>query len=376
MREQAFPTEPQMHERPGESHYDYYSHSGRKEVVRYRALTERWLASYPQEHRAAWLSRFRSKDPGSLDSAFFELFLHEYVHKFCDHVEIEGAIPDSNKRADFVLHFGDGSAVAVEALSLQPTEGVIHENVHRVNEYVRQVKSADFSIWFGESGGVLKQAPPKSVVQQWARRVLGRYRWEDANLAYQQTGEMCFPVDPLRLDGWAVEAEVCLRLAEDREEREALGVLAGGGVMYHKAPITIRERIQKKISAKKASKTAMPFVLAVNIADHLIKVGEEELEVLFGFKHHVQVTPTKRGGGPIDYRGKLVFQPDGTEGVWATAGNASQYSRCDAIWFFHQVSAAHPTGTRQALYLNPYTKHDFRIQALHHYSIARVGLPE
>ena len=43
MRERAFPREPQLHERRidiGERHYDYYSHSGREEIVRYRDLTE------------------------------------------------------------------------------------------------------------------------------------------------------------------------------------------------------------------------------------------------------------------------------------------------------------------------------------------------
>ena len=274
------------------------------------------------------------------------------------------------------MHFGDGGALAVEALSLQPTEGVVHENVSRVNEYVRQLKSADFSIWFGESVGVLKQAPPKRVVQKWAKQVLAQYRWEDANRLFQQTGELCLPVEPLRLDGWEIKAKVCLWPEDNREERHALGVLAGGGVMYHTAPLSIRERIQKKLSAKKASKTAVPFVLAVNIADHLAKVGEEELEILFGFKPHVQISATKGENGTMDYSGDLVFKPDGTEGVWAAADNASQYSRCDAIWFFHQVNAAHPTGTRQALYLNPYTEHEFRTRALDIFATAGVGVPE
>ncbi|MCY3922668.1 MAG: hypothetical protein OXG27_09750 [Chloroflexi bacterium] len=149
MRERAFLAEPQMHERGtqvGERPDDYYSHSGREEIVRYRELTEQWLANYPQEHRVAWLKRFRSKKSDSHESAFFELFLHEYLHRFCDRLEIEGAIPHSTKHADFVLHYADGPKLAVEALSLQRSEGVTDENVDRVNEYVRQVQSADFSL--------------------------------------------------------------------------------------------------------------------------------------------------------------------------------------------------------------------------------------
>lgn len=368
-----------MHERRiriGESHYDYYSHSGREGIVRYRDLTERWLVNYPQEHRTAWLKRFRNKKADSHESAFFELFLHEYVHRFCDHVEIEGTIPDSKKQADFVLHFGDGTSLAIEALSLRPTGGIISENIHRVNEYVRQVMSSDFSIWFGESQGRLDQTPPKRVVQSWAERVLARYRWEDAIDVFERTGEMCFPVEPLRLENWIVEAQVCVRPGDNREERECLGVLAGGGGGYYEAPGAARKKILSKIRAKKSLQTEVPFFLAVNVADWMMKPGEEELEILHGFKHKVHITPVKRDDGTIDYPGQGLFSPDGTEGVWSTADNESKYGRCSAMWFFHRVHAAHPTGTRQAMYLNPYTDHDFRTLTMLHYSTAGVGMPE
>ncbi|MYD17180.1 MAG: hypothetical protein F4W99_12015 [Chloroflexi bacterium] len=336
----------------------------------------RWLDNYPQDHRANCISRLQSKKSDSHESAFFELFLHEYLHRFTDRIEIEGPIPYSDKRADFVLHFGDGNPLAVEALSIQPTEGVVHENVHRVNEYVRQVKSADFSIWFGEHSGALKDAPPKQVVQQWANRALVRYRWEDAVRLYHQTGDLCLPVEPLRLGGWVIEAKVCVRIDEDRVERECLGVFAGRQTGYYGVPMHVRDKVLSKVRTKKSAPSSVPFVLAVNITDWMMKPGEEELEVLHGFKHRVQISPVRLPDGTMDYSGQGHFSPDGTEGVWSTAQNESQYRRCSAVWFFHQVGVVHPTGSRQAMYLNPYTKHSFRTHVLHHYSIAGVGRPD
>ena len=379
MRKRAFPSEPQMHQRRseiGESLYDYYSHSGREEVVRYRDLPEKWLANYPQERHAEWLRRFQSKESDSHESAFFELFLHKYLRRFCDNIEIEGAISDSGMQADFVLHFGASESLALEALSLQPSEFVVDENVRRVNEYVRQVKSADFSIWFGKSEGVLEQAPRKSVVQQWARRVLVQHDWENANMTFQQTGELCLPVDRLRLDGWEVEAKVCLWTGHNREERGALGVLAGGQSGGYTVPSVVRDKVLKKVLAKKRARTSVPFVLAVNVTDQMWSVGEEELQVLHGFKPRALIAPVTRADGTVAYSGEGVFSSEGTEGVWSTIQNESQYERCSAVWFFHQVGVVHPRGVRQALYLNPHSEHRFRTHVLQHYSIAGVGIPE
>lgn len=378
MRERAFPEEPEMHERRieiGESTYRYYSHSGLPKLVKYRHLTEEWLSRYPEEHLRGFLRRFQGKDSQAHESAFFELFLHERLRVLCDRIEIEGEIVDSGKRADFVLHYADGSAIAVEALSIEPIERAEAPNVRLVNEWVRQLRSADFMIWFGESEGQLTSAPKKREVQGWARDVLSQYSWEEAYNFAQMTGNRLIPVKPLELDGWSTQAEVRVNEPDKRTERECLAVLAGGTVGYYEVPQVARERIEKKIRAKKAEQSSMPFVLAVNVNDQMTDLGEEELEVLHGFKHRILFRSAAGGGTPVDPELQSVFSPDGTEGVWSTPDNKAQYDRCDAIWFFHQVGIVYPRGTRSALYLNPFVSHDFRMMALHHFATAGVALP-
>ena len=378
MRERAFPEEPEMHERRiaiGESTYRYYSHSGRPKVVEYRRLAEEWLSHYPEKHLRDFLRRFQGKDPQSHKSAFFELFLHEHLRVLCDRIEIEGEIVDSGKRADFVLHYADGSAIAVEALSIEPIERAEAPNVRLVNEWIRQLRSADFMIWLGESEGQLTSAPKKRDVQGWARDVLSQYSWEEAHSTAQMTGNRLIPVKPLELDGWVTQAEVRVNEPDNRTERECLAVLAGGTVGYYEVPKVARERIEKKIRAKKAEQSSMPFVLAVNVNDQMMDLGEEELEILHGFKHRILFRSAAGDGPPVDPEPQSVFSPDGTEGVWSTPDNKAQYDRCDAIWFFHQVGIVYPRGTRSALYLNPFVSHGFRMMALHHFATAGVALP-
>ena len=378
MRERAFPEEPEMHERRieiGESTYRYFSHSGRPEVVKYRRLTEAWLPHYPEEHLHRFLRRFQGKDSQAHESAFFELFLHEHLRVLCDKIEVEGTIADSGKCADFVLHYADGSAVAVEALSLKPIERAEDPNVELVNEWIRQLQSADFMICLSKSKGQLTSAPKKREVQSWARDVLSQYSWEEAYNFAQMTGNRLIPVKPLELDGWSTQAKLWVNAPDRRTERECLAVFAGGTGGSYKVPQVARERIEKKIRAKKAEQSSMPFVLAVNVNDQMLDLGEEELEILHGFKPRILFRTAVDGGPPVDPDPQSVFSPDGTKGVWSTPDNKAQYDRCDAIWFFHQVGIVQPRGRRSALYLNPFVSHDFRMMALHHFATAGVALP-
>ena len=275
----------------GETTYAYYSHSRREEVVAYRRLAEQWLAHYPEQHLTGLLKRLKGKNDGAHESAFFELFLHEYVLRLCDDVEIEGLLADSGKRADFVLHYHDGDALAVEALPLQPIDGVISENVKLVNEYVRQLTSSDFFIWFGESEGELDQPPRKRDAQRWAERLLSQYNWEDEHALAQISGNRLIPIEPLKLGDWVIEAKLYVKSPEARTEQTCLGVLAGSHTGSYEVPAIVRDRVLKKIRNKKSSRSDVPFVLAVNIRDTMFKLGGEELEVLHGFKHQIRITP-------------------------------------------------------------------------------------
>lgn len=381
MRELAFPDEPEMHTRRiaiGESDYRYYSHSGCDEVVEYRRLAEAWLSEYPEDHLRGFLRRFRGKDARGHASAFFELFLHERLRVLCDELEVEGAIPDSGKRADFVLHYSDGSALAVEALSLEQVGFATDPNVERVLEWIRQLTSRDFAIHFGKTEGHLSSSPKRLEVQGWANRVLSKYRWEDAYEAVGRTDHPFISVKALKLGDWSVQAELWVKPPEHRTETSCFGSFGGHeqSFGYYDVPAELRDRIRMKISSKKADRSSVPFILAVNVEDHLLRPAEEELEILHGFKHRIRFTTATRDDQVVERDAQGTFSPDGTEGVWSTSDNRGQYGRCGAIWFFHQVGIVHPRGSRRALYLNPFVPHDFKMLALHHFATADVGLPD
>lgn len=381
MRELAFPEEPEMHTRRieiGESHYRYYSHSGRDEAVDYRRLAEAWLSEYPEEHLRGFLRRFQGKDGRDHASAFFELFLHEHLRVLCDELEVEGAIPDSGKRADFVLHYSEGSALAVEALSLEQASFAMDPNVKRVLEWIRQLTNRDFAIHFGKTEGHLSSTPKKREVQRWANRVLSKYRWEDAYETVRRTGNPFISVKALELGDWSVQAELSVKPPGHRTETSCFGSFGGHeqSFGYRNVPAELRDRIEWKISSKKTDRSSVPFILAVNVEDRLLRDAEEELEILYGFKHRIPSTTGTHGGQAVLEGAQGAYSAKGTEGVWSASDNKAQYRRCSAIWFFHQVGFESPRGSRRALYLNPFVPHGFRTLMLHAYATAGAGLPD
>ena len=347
MRERAFPEEPEMHERgivSSESTYKYYSHSGHPEVVEYRRLTEEWLSRYPEEHLRDFLRRFQGNDSQVHEAAFFELFLHERLRVLCDEVEVESEIVDSGKRADFGLHLDGYGEIHIEALSLPWSLDSSDENLKRVNQYVSNIQSSDFSIWFGDVRGELSHTPPRKPVDDWTRRVLQTFSREEADRRVRGNPERLISIEPLVLDECQIDASLLVRPPDERTEQSCLGMPATSANIfgYDTRVADTQEKIKAKIKAKKQASTSTPFVLAINVNNRMRPYEEKELEVLYG------------------------NADKGTGGVWRTSDGRPRetYTRCAAIWFFHQVDLSYPQGRRNALHLHPDINHDERMVIL------------
>ena len=373
----AFPADPELHERaknPGESVYDYYSHSGREKIVEYRQLCELWLTTYPEPHLASFLSRFSSKRSNQHQSAYFELFLHEWLRHLCPALEIEATMAGSKKRADFLLNFDNNISVAIEALHIAREPD--NPNLDWINHYVEQIISEDFGLSFGNCEGNLAEKPRKRHVQSWAREVLCQYTWDEATAQLLKTEGHSLPVRPLTLGDWSAEASVMPRDPQNRKARSCLMQLAGSGIREYNRPMHVRKKIEKKIRDKVTPDQTVPFVLAVNVEDWLARPGKEELQILYGFQHTIRIFLTKSNAGRAPSRSVGAFTAEGGNGVWSKLNNNRQYKRCNAIWFFHQLGGPLAHGIRQEMYLNPFVDHSVELRFLQQFSQAEQAMPQ
>lgn len=344
MRPRAFPDEPEMHHRSrlvGERAYVFDSHSGLPHIVEYRQLVEQRLLNYPEAEAANLLSRFDVKDDSIYESASFELFLHDLLRSVTDQIEIEGLIPDSDKQADFVLRLGGYGEIHVEALSLPFALNTSDENLELVNQYVGGILSSDFSIYLSAVQGEFSHTPPRQPVDDWTQRALQAFSWEQADRRVRDNPGRLIPIEPLVLDECQIEASLLVRPPDERTEQSCLGMPATSANIfgYDTRVADTQKKIEKKIKAKKQAMTSTPFVLTVNVNNRMRPYEKKELEVLYG---------------------------NGDNGVWRTSDGhpRESYTRCAAIWFFHQVDPLYPRGRRNALYLNPDIDHDERMAIL------------
>ena len=100
-----------------EAVFCYLNRSGRPEAACVRQLVENWLTRYPANHRGALIARLRSSIDDQHRSAFFELFVHEFLlvrgHQI---LAIEPKLSHTKKSPDFLVKAKEGHCLYLECV--------------------------------------------------------------------------------------------------------------------------------------------------------------------------------------------------------------------------------------------------------------------
>ena len=112
--------------------------------ARIRETLETWFAHYPETRKVELKSRFQLE----FNSAFYELFIHEFLLKIgCAIFVHPAADNNSNTHPDFLAKFPRGDEVFIEAvLSKDESEEqrAEHARLDSLYDEINKVKSADF----------------------------------------------------------------------------------------------------------------------------------------------------------------------------------------------------------------------------------------
>jgi hypothetical protein len=101
----------------GEASFSFLNRSNRPEVVAVREMIEDWFTHYPSQDQPELVARFRDKNtPENFDSAFFELFLHEFFRRGECQVEVHPRSSGSAKRPDFFIKTPTSRCFYLEAI--------------------------------------------------------------------------------------------------------------------------------------------------------------------------------------------------------------------------------------------------------------------
>jgi hypothetical protein len=135
----------------GEGNYSFLNRTGIPEFVAAREQIEEWFSRYPAGAQAELAARLRDKNnPRSFDSAFFELFLHEFFRSAGCVVEVHPEATGSAKRPDFLITTPGAHRFFLEAIVATGADQTERATETRIDDFynaINRIESPDFLIY-------------------------------------------------------------------------------------------------------------------------------------------------------------------------------------------------------------------------------------
>ena len=189
--------------RRAEITYSFLDRSSLLEFERVRRMLERWVERLPKEHQQRTVANSRHRAPGSVkdqiqfNAAFFELFLHEFLHSTGGEVIVEptidGLTPDF--RVTEELAGGSQLTYVVEATDIDLERGTGLErdwNESWVIDSLNEIVSFDYHLYI-RMNGKLESLPRKRHLKQPFENLLKEAEYEEVLLISQK--QDCGPED-------------------------------------------------------------------------------------------------------------------------------------------------------------------------------------
>jgi hypothetical protein len=300
-----------------ESTFSYLNRSAKPISAASRTLIEEWLSYVPESEHNAFRARFRCGRNEEFDSAFHELFLHEFLRRQNCSLEFPTRGPEAPKRQDFLVRAPGEVDFFLEArlsttdTSFGPDNSPLGS---KAREFLMQIDIGDYKL------DIIELTPGK---QDFSKRQL-RQLIQHA-IASSDNSDKPIAIPEFKTeDGWRI------RLQARRGIRGGFYVTGGtwSGPSY-----PIRDALIKK--ASKYDRGQEPYIIAVNTWNNMLTQPELE-ENLFGVRPGIEIAG---------------MTPELARGFWSRQGAG----RVSAVLF---TQSLHPetvlTGSAYAcLYLNP-----------------------
>lgn len=145
-----------------ENPYDYYNESARKDVEIIRNTLNAWFSDYPTSERKDLKNRFKKE----FDSAFYELFLHQFFQKLGFTITIHPTLQHSSKHPDFLIK-RDELEIYIEARVLTGKSALEKADDRKVNEFydnLNKIRTDNYILQVEELVFFTKQQPSTKEV--------------------------------------------------------------------------------------------------------------------------------------------------------------------------------------------------------------------
>jgi hypothetical protein len=262
--------------------FEYLNRSARPSMERIRKIMEEWFSRYPFVGRNELKSRLCSCDDILHQSAFYELYLHEFLSKLGYRVEVHPGVPNRNTHPEFLIFQAGNPFFYLEAtIASGPQE---EKNADKresgVYETIDNMNSPNFFIEVKVHGSPSTPPPGRKwrdILEKWLSELdpdaIGEKLLSD--------GLVGLPAITMNHDGWDVTFQAVPKSPNARGKQgvRPIGIRLSG-FQDCKEDEWIRKAIKEK--ATKYGNLNLPYLIAINVLsifsndDHLI------MDALFG----------------------------------------------------------------------------------------------
>lgn len=252
----------------GESQFDYLNLSGRDEAALVRSLLEDWLSRFPAAARSKLRARLRNKNNAVFAAAFFELYLHELLHRHGYDCEPDFPVQGvGGKNVDFKVIPADGSpSFLLEAIvpGLNGPRATAQARIDAIYNVIdAKLHSPNFFVAIDEAEAKPKTAIPVAAICRQIEAQMARL--DPALFAAGQRGvpRVSGPLWRANAGGWSVTYSLIPKspAARGRPGLRPIGSIARN--LDHKELLsTVRAAVKTK--ASRYGRPSMPYVVAIN----------------------------------------------------------------------------------------------------------------
>jgi hypothetical protein len=308
-----------------------------------RTVMQSWADRFPDEHYVDLRSMLRSGDDHQFNSAYLELYLHEFLWRAGFEITIHPSTP-SGRRPDFFAARGDG-AFYLEAIAPAPSPAAKAKSARlgQLYEVIDKIDEPDWWLWLeriDEGAGPPSATMLRSGVRAWLRtlrpedfpdmRTRPRFSWKH--------------------NGWEVELTALPKPPASRGTvtGRTIGVYpATGGFVDDSSPI--RQALARK--DRRYGDLGEALVIAIGVYN-FDRDRSGTANALWG-NEAIQVSTSD-----LNDQGRLIRLADGYFGV----DGAWRHTNVSGVLVVNQLQPTHFLSADLSLWLHPAPSHPLPVE--------------
>lgn len=326
-----------------EGEYEFLDRSSRAEISKVRVFLNYWLSKMPQDGAQQLISRMKSRDRRSFESASFEIALFAILSGLGCKVEIHPNLKNGSiKRPDFHATTPDGEEFYVEAVlasEFDTSEMAAEKRKNVLLQAIEKVDSPNFFIGV-DSEGSPNTPPPGKALRRVLSKWLSKLNPDDVIREYEARGSDALPVLEWQYEDWKIEFQAIPIKPEKRGQgQRVIGLHSEEGRLTNSWE-PIRDAILFK--GGRYGELSKPYVVAVNVDSYTLD-RIDEIQALFGQERFTFCH------GSQEFRKHRA-----PNGAWI-GPNGPRYTRVTGAWLFGNLNPYNMVSRMNNLYVNPHS---------------------